>query len=114
MADCIFCKIINKEINSNIVLENENIIGFNDINPVAPIHVLFVPKKHIDRLYHAELEDISLLGELIFSAKEYATKIGLNESGYRLVINTGKDAGQAVFHLHLHLIGGRIMSWPPG
>ncbi|MGB9665180.1 MAG: histidine triad nucleotide-binding protein [Ignavibacteria bacterium] len=112
--DCIFCKIVNKELKSEIVFENENIIGFNDINPVAPHHILFVPKKHIDRLTNAELEDINLLGELIFRAKEYAKKIGIDSSGYRLVINTGKDAGQAVFHIHLHLIGGRVMSWPPG
>lgn len=112
--DCIFCKIIDKEIKSDIVFENDTLVGFNDINPVAPIHILFVPKKHIDRLDSAKLEDINLLGELVFRAKEYANKIGLNQSGYRLVFNTGKDAGQAVFHIHLHLIGGRIMSWPPG
>ncbi|MCX8057239.1 MAG: histidine triad nucleotide-binding protein [Ignavibacteria bacterium] len=112
--DCIFCKIIKKEINSNIVFENENVVGFSDINPVAPTHILFVPKKHIERLDNAELDDINLLGELIYQAKEYAVKIGLNNSGYRLVFNTGRDAGQAVFHIHLHLIGGRVMSWPPG
>lgn len=112
--ECIFCKIVNKEINSNIVFENENIVGFSDINPVAPTHILFVPKKHIDKLDNAELDDINLLGELIFQAKEYAKKIGLNITGFRLVFNTGKDAGQAVFHIHLHLIGGRVMSWPPG
>ncbi len=112
--ECIFCKIINKEINSEIVFENNNVVGFNDINPVAPNHILFVPKKHIDRLDNAEFDDINLLGELIYQAKEYANKIGLNNSGYRLVFNTGKDAGQAVFHIHLHLIGGRVMSWPPG
>jgi len=106
-VDCIFCKIVNKELNSEIVFENENIVGFNDINPVAPYHILFV-------LINAELEDINLLGELIYQAKEYAKKIGLDNSGYRLVLNTGKDAGQAVFHIHLHLIGGRVMSWPPG
>lgn len=112
--DCIFCRIVNKELKSEIVFENENIIGFNDINPVAPHHILFVPKKHIDRVTDAELEDIQLLGELIFQAKEYAKKIGIDSSGYRLVFNTGKDAGQAVFHIHLHLIGGRVMAWPPG
>lgn len=112
--DCIFCKIINKEINSEIVFENENIIGFNDINPVAPYHVLFVPKKHIDKISNVESSDIDLLGELIFQAKEYAKKLGIDESGFRLVLNTGKNAGQAVFHIHLHLIGGRMMSWPPG
>jgi histidine triad (HIT) family protein len=113
-VDCIFCKIVNKEINSEIVFENENIIGFNDINPVAPYHVLFVPKKHIDKISNVESSDINLLGELIFQAKEYAKKLGIDESGFRLVLNTGKNAGQAVFHIHLHLIGGRMMSWPPG
>lgn len=112
--ECIFCKIISRELKSNIVFENENIIGFNDINPVAPHHVLFVPKKHIPRLENAEVEDIQLLGELIFRAKEYANTIKLNDTGYRLVLNSGKDGGQAVFHIHLHLIGGRTMSWPPG
>lgn len=112
--DCIFCKIINKDIKSDIIFENDNLVGFNDINPVAPTHILFVPRKHIDRLDNVESEDIKLIGELVFQAKEYAKKIGLNSSGYRLVFNTGKDAGQAVFHIHLHLIGGRLMSWPPG
>lgn len=112
--ECIFCKIINKEINSDIVFENESVIGFNDINPVAPTHILFVPKKHIDRLDNAELDDVNLLGELIYQAKEHAKKIGLNNTGFRIVINTGKEAGQAVFHLHIHLIGGRVMAWPPG
>ncbi len=112
--ECIFCKIINGELNSEIVFDNENIIGFNDINPVAPTHVLFVPRKHIEKVDDFETEDLALIGELIYRAKEYAKKIGLNSSGYRLVFNNGKDAGQAVFHIHLHLIGGRIMSWPPG
>lgn len=112
--ECIFCKIVEKKISSEIVFENENIVGFNDINPVAPTHILFVPRKHIDRLDNASVEDINILGELIYQAKEYAKKIGLDQSGYRLVFNTGKDAGQAVFHIHLHLIGGRVMSWPPG
>ncbi len=112
--ECIFCKIINKELPSDIVFENDKIIGFNDINPVAPTHVLFVPKKHIDRVDNLDLSDSELIGELIYQAKEYSKKIGINESGYRLVLNNGKDAGQAVFHIHLHLIGGRIMSWPPG
>ncbi len=112
--ECIFCKIVEKKISSEIVFENENIVGFNDINPVAPTHILFVPRKHIDRLDNASQRDINILGELIYQAKEYAKKIGLDQIGYRLVFNTGKDAGQAVFHIHLHLLGGRVMSWPPG
>lgn len=112
--ECIFCKIINKEIPSEIVFENDNIIGFNDINPVAPTHILFVPRKHIERVDEIQFDDTALIGELIYQAKEFANRLGLNNTGYRLVFNNGKDAGQAVFHLHLHLIGGRVMSWPPG
>ncbi|MCX8009963.1 MAG: histidine triad nucleotide-binding protein [Ignavibacteria bacterium] len=112
--DCIFCKIAAKEIPSTIVFENENIIGFNDINPKAPHHILFVPKKHIGKISETEEIDIPIIGELIFRASEYAKSIGLNESGFRLVFNNGKDAGQDVFHIHLHLLGGRKLTWPPG
>lgn len=106
--------VIQREIPSTIVFENENLVGFNDINPVAPQHVLFVPKKHLEKIHDMSKDDSPLIGELIYHAKEYARKINLTENGYRLVFNTGRDAGQDVFHIHLHLIGGRIMTWPPG
>ncbi|MBM4175547.1 MAG: histidine triad nucleotide-binding protein [Ignavibacteria bacterium] len=114
MKECIFCKIIQHDIPSTVVFENDNLIGFNDINPVAPHHVLFVPKNHIEKMDDLTPINHSIIGELVFHAKEYAKKLNLIENGYRLVFNNGKDAGQAVFHIHLHLIGGRVMAWPPG
>ncbi|MBU2447056.1 MAG: histidine triad nucleotide-binding protein [Bacteroidetes bacterium] len=114
MKECIFCKIIQREIPSTVVFENDSIVGFNDISPVAPHHVLFVPKNHIEKIDDLTPDDHSTIGELVFQAKEHAKKLNLVENGYRLVFNNGKDAGQAVFHIHLHLLGGRVMSWPPG
>lgn len=108
--DCIFCKIANKEIPSNLVYESENTVAFNDINPVAPVHILVIPKKHIESLN--ELNDKDLMAELLFSVKEICKK--LNITDYRTVINTGKGAGQEVFHIHLHIISGRPLKWPPG
>lgn len=108
--DCIFCKIANKEIPSNLVYENENVVAFNDINPVAPVHILVIPKKHIESLN--ELNDKNLMAELLFGVKEVTEK--LNITDFRTVINTGKGAGQEVFHIHLHIISGRPLKWPPG
>lgn len=114
-SDCIFCKIARKEIPAEIVYEDENAVAFKDINPVAPVHVLVIPKKHIASLNEADpIEDVHLLGHLLLVAKRVADLLGISESGYRIVINTGPDAGQAVFHLHVHVIGGRQMQWPPG
>lgn len=110
MADCIFCKIANKEIPSNLVFENENIVAFNDINPCAPVHILVIPKKHVESLN--ELEDKNLMAELLLGVKEVTKKLGIKD--YRTVINTGKGAGQEVFHIHLHIISGRPLKWPPG
>ena len=110
MCDCIFCKIANKEIPSNFVYETENIVAFNDINPQAPVHILVIPKKHIESLN--DLYDKDLAGELLESVKEICKK--LNITDYRTVINTGKEAGQEVFHIHLHIISGRPLKWPPG
>jgi histidine triad (HIT) family protein len=111
--DCIFCKIISGEIPSEKVFENEQVFAFSDINKQAPTHVLIVPKKHIASLDHASGEDIEVLGHLHAVAAEIARKSGL-ANGYRTVINTGADAGQTVDHLHVHLLGGRAMKWPPG
>lgn len=112
--DCIFCKIVSKEIPAKIVFENERIIAFEDINPQAPTHILIIPKKHIPYISELSEEDISLVGELIYTAKKIAKEKGLEKDGYRLVFNNGKNAGQEVFHIHLHLLGGRVFRWPPG
>lgn len=110
MTDCIFCKIANKEIPSNLVYENENVVAFNDINPCAPVHILVIPKKHVESLN--ELEDKNLMGELLSGVKEATKKLGIKD--FRTVINTGKGAGQEVFHIHMHIISGRPLNWPPG
>jgi len=107
MKSCIFCKIIEKEIPANIVMESENIIAFYDINPSAPIHILIVPKKHIGSVNDLEYEDKEILGEMFIFAKELAKKEGVSEKGYRIIVNTGNDGGQLVEHLHMHLLGGK-------
>ncbi len=109
---CIFCKIINKEIPADIVYEDDDILAFNDIAPQAPTHILAIPKQHIDSL--ADLKDMGIAGKLLSVLKKLAKEKGFNESGYRIVINHGRHGGQAVAHLHFHLLGGRQMSWPPG
>ena len=106
-ADCIFCKIIAKEIPGDILYEDEQVIAFRDIQPAAPIHILIVPKKHIPSINEATEEDERLLGHLHLVAKKIAQEEGIAERGYRLVINTGKEGGQIIFHIHLHLMGGK-------
>ena len=113
MNDCIFCKIVNKEVPSSIVYEDEEIIAFNDINPQAPVHIIIIPKKHIPRVSDLKEEDAFLVGKLIIVAKKLAKEKGI-EDGYRLVCNCNPGAGQSVFHIHFHLLGGRQFSWPPG
>ena len=110
--DCLFCKIIKKEIPSSIVFEDDKILAFNDIAPKAPVHILFIPKQHVSSV--AELEDLDVLRDLFAAMKKIAVEKGIDKSGYRIVINHGKDAGQAVAHLHFHLLGGRPLKWPPG
>jgi histidine triad (HIT) family protein len=112
--DCLFCKIINGEIPSNKVYEDEKVYAFEDVNPVAPTHILIVPKDHIDSLDTVTDEHQQLLGYMLLVAKDIAREHNLNESGYRVVNNMGEEGGQTVNHLHLHLIGGRSMQWPPG
>lgn len=114
MKDCLFCSIVNRKISSDIVYETDSLVAFKDINPQAPHHILLIPKKHISTLNDLEAEDGELVGKLFLAAKEMASKLGIAESGYRAVLNCNADAGQAVFHIHLHLLGGRKMSWPPG
>ncbi len=111
MTDCIFCKIAAGEFNTEFISETDDYVAFKDLNPQAPVHVLVIPKKHSASLN--ETESQQLLGALLNGAKETANKLGIAE-GYRVVINTGAEAGQTVFHLHLHVLGGRQMNWPPG
>ncbi|MDO8743081.1 MAG: histidine triad nucleotide-binding protein [Candidatus Azambacteria bacterium] len=106
--DCVFCKIANKEIPSEIVSEDENFVAFKDVNPKAPIHFLIIPKTHIGPVSALEVKDKEIISGLIFKAKEVAEKIGVSESGYRLIFNVGKDAGMEVDHLHLHLLAGKL------
>ncbi|MDE2680779.1 MAG: histidine triad nucleotide-binding protein [Verrucomicrobiota bacterium] len=110
----LFEKIIAREIPADIVYEDDLVLAFNDINPQAPVHVLVIPKKTIPRIAEAEPEDHQVLGHLMLKAKEIADDLGLHENGFRLVINNGKDGGESVPHLHLHILGGRAMTWPPG
>ncbi len=114
MSDCLFCKIINGQIPAKIVHQDELSLGFLDIAPQAPTHALFVPRRHVASLNETTLEDRELLGHLVFVASKYARENGFAESGYRTVVNCNRDGGQTVFHIHLHLLGGRPMTWPPG
>jgi len=110
---CVFCKIVNKQIPSNVVYEDDQVLAFNDIRPAAPVHVLLIPKTHVDSV--SELPPGSKVMSLLTErAVKVAEQLGLAPKGYRLVVNNGDDGGQTVFHLHLHLLGGRFMTWPPG
>ena len=110
----IFEKIIAREIPARIVHETEEFIAFHDVNPQAPVHVLIVPKRVIPRLAESAATDAELLGRMLVASREVAQKLGVVESGYRMVINSGRDGGETVPHLHMHLLGGRHMAWPPG
>ena len=114
MSDCLFCRIIRHEIPASIEYEDEHVLAFNDINPQAPTHVLIVPKRHIATLSDLGAEDDQLLGEIVRRAAAIAQARGIAAGGFRTVFNTNRDAGQTVFHIHLHLLGGRSMAWPPG
>jgi len=111
--DCIFCKIITQEIPATIIYQDEHVIAFNDIKPRAPIHKLIIPRKHIGTLNESEHADTLVLGQLLQVAKQLANEAGIADSGYRVVMNCNPDGGQEVFHIHLHLLGGRQLSWPP-
>ena len=114
MDDCLFCKIIERKIPSTIVYEDERVLAFNDITPQAPTHVLIVPKRHISTLNDIGTEDDRIVGELVRRAATIAKERGFSEVGYRTLFNTNRGAGQSVFHIHLHLLGGRPLAWPPG
>jgi len=112
--DCLFCKIINGDIPADIVYQDNDVLGFNDVNPQAPTHVLFIPKKHIATVNDLETNDAELIGKLYLAAKKVATDNGFADQGYRLVMNCNAGAGQTVFHIHLHMLAERSLSWPPG
>jgi histidine triad (HIT) family protein len=114
VADCLFCKIIERQIPASIVYEDDRVLAFNDINPQAPTHVLVVPKRHIASLDELSAGDDQIVGEVVRRAAAIARERGITASGFRTVFNTNREAGQTVFHIHLHLLGGRTMHWPPG
>jgi histidine triad (HIT) family protein len=111
---CLFCEIVAGRVPSRIVYQDETVLAFHDIRPEAPVHVLLIPKKHITSLLDLQLEDDALIGGLVRRARDLAHELGLAERGFRLVFNAGADAGYSVFHIHLHLLGGRGLGWPPG
>jgi histidine triad (HIT) family protein len=112
--DCIFCKIINREIPATIIAENDYALAFRDIYPKAPTHILIIPKLHISSTVDLDETNINYVSEMMLLANQISVNENLNKNGYRWVINTGKDGGQTVFHIHLHLLGGRSLQWPPG
>ncbi|MCE5313028.1 MAG: histidine triad nucleotide-binding protein [Nitrospiraceae bacterium] len=114
MSDCLFCRIISKEIPAKIVYEDDLCIAFEDINPQAPMHVLVIPRKHIARITDIEADDKELVGHIFTVCGSIAASRGFSGSGFRVVANCNADAGQTVFHIHFHLLGGRLMGWPPG
>lgn len=112
--NCLFCKIAQGAIPASVVFEDDEIMAFRDLNPQAPKHVLIIPKQHISTLNDASDEQQALLGKMMLRAKKIARAEGVSDSGYRLVLNINSDGGQTVYHIHLHLLGGRHMTWPPG
>lgn len=112
--DCLFCRVAHGELPTEIIYENDDLLAFRDINPQAPTHVLVIPKRHIESINHATSDDAALLGRMILAAKEVAAQENLHDAGYRLVFNINNHGGQTVYHIHLHVLGGRQMTWPPG
>jgi len=113
-GDCLFCRIVRKEIPAKILFENERLLAFEDIRPKAPVHALVIPKDHFASLNDAPDGAGALLGEILLRAREIAREKGIGESGYRIVLNTARDSGQEVLHIHFHILGGRRLAWPPG
>ncbi len=114
MSDCIFCKIISGDIPADILYQNDNVLAFRDLSPQAPVHFLVIPKKHISTINDIQTEDAALIGELFLAAKTVAKQEDMDDTGYRCVMNCNDDGGQTVHHIHLHVLGKRQMSWPPG
>jgi histidine triad (HIT) family protein len=113
-SSCLFCRVARGEIPARLAYENDDLLAFHDIDPKAPTHVLVIPRKHIGAMARVEDTDASLMGALLLAARDIARELGVEAGGYRLVINNGADAGQSVDHVHLHILGGRKMTWPPG
>jgi histidine triad (HIT) family protein len=113
LTDCLFCKIVNKELPSEIVYEDDDVLAFRDIKPQAPVHILIIPKRHIETLADLTEDDEDIIGHAMFVASRLARDLGIDK-GFRVVVNCGKEAGQSVFHIHMHLLGGRSLGWPPG
>lgn len=114
MSDCLFCKILDGEIPCDKVYENEYVIAFRDVNPQAPTHVLVIPREHISTVNDLTDDNKNIVGEMMLAAQQVAKLEGIDESGYRLIMNCNEGAGQTVFHIHLHVLGGRALHWPPG
>ena len=114
MADCIFCRIAAREMKARVVAETDDLVAFHDVNPQAPVHVLIIPRKHVSTLNDLTAGDEAMVGKMFLLAKEVARSEKVDQSGYRTVFNTNRDAAQSVFHIHLHVLGGRAMAWPPG
>lgn len=114
MSECLFCGIVKGDIKGNLVYQDNSVVAFKDINPKAPVHLLIVPRKHIATLLDLQQEDTSLIGDVFNAANQLARDQGIAKNGFRVVVNCGAGAGQSVFHLHFHLLGGRAMTWPPG
>ena len=114
MSDCLFCKIRDREIPADIIFENDDVLAFNDVNPQAPVHLLIIPKKHISTVNDIIDDDHLLMGKLFSAAKLIASQRGVSDDGYRLVVNCNEKAGQTVFHIHMHLLADRALTWPPG
>ena len=114
MTDCLFCKMVSGEIKPDVVYEDEHVLAFRDVNPQAPTHVLVIPKQHVSTLNDLDEAQLKLAGRMTLAAATIADQEGIADSGYRTVMNCNSDGGQTVFHIHLHLLGGRAMTWPPG
>ena len=114
MSDCLFCRIVQRQLPASVVAETAGALAFNDINPQAPVHLLIIPKTHVAKVSDLSGPTLPIMGDLVALANQLAAQHGLDRDGYRLIINCGPQAGQTVWHLHLHLLGGRTMHWPPG
>ncbi len=114
MKECLFCRIVDKEIPAEIVFESDKLLAFKDVDPQAPVHILIIPKEHITTTNDLSNKHKELIGDILLTAKRLASEYDIAEDGYRIVFNCNKNGGQAVYHIHLHLLGGRQMKWPPG
>ena len=114
MTDCLFCKMVSGEIQPDVVFEDDEVLAFRDVNPQAPVHVLVIPKSHIATTNELTPEHAGLVGKMVLAARQIAADEGIAEPGYRMVMNCNPEAGQSVYHIHLHMLGGRPMNWPPG